>query len=235
MARIRLGATGAAVDRGGGWRRKRLGARGMGCAGAWNLAITLAALLTVGGCSRPLHEEKVAAFLPRAVLVDPLPVTIGVYYAPEFRTYASQFHPVAHSEDESLVPLGPASVMLFDRVLAGMFERVVQVESRPPLSPRAPDLSAVIEPQIHNFKAPGRVVIEYRFTIYEPNGHELASWVVSGRGGVILNATPTTQITDAMASALRSAAAKFVAGFRDEPGVKSWLDRLESVSPGSRP
>lgn len=66
--------------------------------------------------SEPLHVSRV-------------PLTIGLYYGPELRTYELVR---VRGKARIVVPIGPATVPLLDRVTPRLFEAVVPVDGLPP-------------------------------------------------------------------------------------------------------
>lgn len=190
------------------------------------LAVAWGALLLTAGCSLTLESQAIQTSFPPHVLVDPLPLAVGVYYSPEFRSY--------ESSGGLNFALGEASIALFDRVFARMFNQAVRLESRPPLHRGTPSVMAVIEPQIESFDAKlgSSVGVTYRMRLSTTQGGEIATWTVSGVGGQIDWWAGSAKIQDATASALRSAAARFVMGFRDQPDVRKWLSARGLIFPG---
>ena len=127
--------------------------------------------------------------------VKPIPLHVGVYFSPEFRSYEYRYEGYKISgepgDKESFV-IGEASVDLFNQLLRGMFKNTVEVKQRPPLSSSGMKLAGVIEPNIEEFKLTKseerprrrrryRVQLTYRFTVYAPDGKISVFWV-SGRG-----------------------------------------------------
>ncbi len=204
----------------------------------------LATVSCLGGCT---YSVSVDVPLHHPPLIEPLPLRVGVYYSPEFRTY--EHRQIIRGEiwkNTWKFSLGPPSVALFDLVFPTMFE-TVPVQSRPPLASSAPELAAVIEPRIERFHlaAPELPVgmkpislftfsatIEYRFTLYSTRGDLIASWLESGRGEIqhtfVSEAFPFTGIVkgiynEVTVNAMREAAANLSTRYREEPGVQGWL------------
>ncbi len=136
----------------------------------------------LGGCAATTTLKPTVDHLPS---VARAPVSVGVYYSPEFRNYKQD------GSDDGKWPfsysIGPASVTLFQQLLPRLFKDVVQVDSRPPLAAEGRELAGVIEPSIE--KVHLRQVrlnlwakVTYRFTVYAPDGERLASWTVTGEG-----------------------------------------------------
>ena len=177
------------------------------------------------------------ANLPKNPLIEALPITIGVYHSPDFSTHQS-IEEVLKDRDRYKFNLGSGSVALFDQVFASMFERVIPVESRPPLRTDGPKVNAVIEPRIGyvsiGVAPPSQradyncwVRIVYYITLYSPDGGLLALFRVDAVG----ESRPgysrgVKSFAEAMHFAMRDAAAQVMAGFGNEPGVREWLQAL---------
>ncbi len=163
-----------------------------------------------------------------------IPVTIGVYYSAEFRTYQ---HVSARGGDRWIFPLGTASVALFDQVFPRVFASTKAVQSRPPLPPSDGALTAIIEPRIETFDYQlagfigGTVTVEitYRFTLHSPRGDPIASWVVKGMAGTFARIDKVTNL------AMRDAATKFPTSFEEVPEVRRWLRQVNTPGVGWLP
>jgi hypothetical protein len=158
------------------------------------------------------HEIK--PVLERKPLVESLPLTVGIYFSPEFRTYhRSQCGLLFCNEYE----LGPPSVALFEILVAGLFDKVLAIETMPPTRSKL-DVAGILAPTITRFDI-RYLEITYRMTLYSPAGSELGAWEVDGApsGETLFPAEPTRM-------AMRRAAARFVKEFRTEPVVMHWLE-----------
>ena len=167
--------------------------------------------------------------------VSPLPLTVGVYYSSGFRN--AKFAR-SHGSDLYNVPLGKVDPTFFDGVFPMIFEKVVPVQSPPPLSEDSPPVIAVIEPRVDAFDvdipwipfATLTADIYYRFTLYSKDGTPFASWKVKGHGETnqkLSDLTFSTVIGRAVEACMQDAATKFVTGFRDVPEIRQWLQRVE--------
>jgi hypothetical protein len=152
--------------------------------------------------------------------------------------------------------LGPPSITLFDQIYSGMFARTVPVVDDPARSLEPSDAAAIVVLQIESFKphyvigediAGGRGIqsvvaeIVYRNTLLTPQGQHIADWTTSGSGTGQPTASSfvtvfsfSEETGNAAAIALREAAAKFVAGFRQQPEVARWLADL-NLAPAPSP
>ena len=160
-----------------------------------------------------------------------IPMAVGVYYGPELRAY--EYTTVLSQRSyEVIVPLGEASVSLFQNLLPGIFETVVEVDGKPTASDPLAGLDAVIEPQIEAFTFRLFFVgkwrfwadIRYRLTIYAIDGSEIASWTVQGDGTSAEGPVSTTSdsIGRTVEIALEVAATRLVASFEEVPEAARW-------------
>ncbi len=177
--------------------------------------------------------------------VDRVPVTVGVFYSTEFRTYEKTR---SLATGPFTVPVGEPSVRLFEQLFHAMFENVVHVQGPPPLARAAPALAAVIEPKIEEFDVDWDMwrafqgedahwaEITYRITLYSPEGSSIASWTVKGRGerGEFPRkcCSRLVYLAEATAFAMQDAALKIMTGFRNVPEVQQWLQRVEGSGSG---
>jgi hypothetical protein len=192
-------------------------------------------IVTLGGCAtRHFRVSVPAEHLDQPPLIERLPLTIGIAYAPNFRAYR---HVTEHKDMVGRVvwdvDLGEASVVMFDQVFAAMFERVVSIEST---AETPHELNGVLEVRIQEVRfdlteqspVPLGGSITYGFTLRNPAGaEEIASWSVTGtgrRGGAVL-ITGWELVRQMSTAALRSSAAQFMVGFAEPMTVQEWLGR----------
>jgi hypothetical protein len=192
------------------------------------LGFVLSVLVFIGaGCTTIVPVNK---RFPSPV-VEPLPVNVGVHYDKAFRSYKYR-----REGGKWVVPIGPASVALFKRVFAAMFEQAVLV-GNPPLSPAgSSDFDAVIEPEVKSYEfltpvASGsdfyQVSIEYRMRLYDSDGEMIAEWPVTGQGRSHSKLWGADQsLAEATTIAMRDAAAAVIINFRHRPRVENWLSQV---------
>jgi hypothetical protein len=201
------------------------------------LTVLSAAVLLSAGCA---NQVVVEGQFPTPVL-DRLPLTLGVYYDPEFRNH--EFFDESDSREESdwLVRTGPAQVEMYNTLLPGMFDRVVMLNDLP-RDDRvdtvfAEDVDAVLVPHVSElqYSIPNHTKINvfeiwmrYRYELYAPDGELLAEWTMTSYGK-----TPTAFLQTAEAAvnlaavvALRDAGANFAMNFTRVPEVRRWMDEL---------
>ena len=177
------------------------------------LAAVLLVSLFLAGCTYHISHE-IEPVLQRRPLVESLPLTVGIYFSPEFRTYhGTQCGALFCNEYD----LGARSVALFEILAEGLFDKVAVVEVLPPFD-SSPKVCGILAPSITDFDF-GYQQITYRVTLYSPAGTELGAWEVEG------TASGDEWLPGKRARlAMRDAAAKFVKGFRKEPTVIRWLE-----------
>ena len=198
----------------------------------------------LGGCANTVIVE---GEFPTPVL-EKLPLTIGVYYEPEFRNH--EFFDQASSREEVdwLVRTGEAQVKMYNTLLPGMFEKVVMLnELRRGKRVEAvteENVDAVLVPHVAElqYSIPNHTKINvfeiwmrYRYELYDPNGKLLADWTMTSYGK-----TPTAFLQSAEAAvnlaavvALRDAGANFAMNFERVPEVKAWMDTVLAAGPGT--
>ena len=190
---------------------------------------TIVTCLSIG-CT--VDVAKIHPNLPQKPLIERLPIIVGVYYSEEFRSYECVKF-ISHDFDYKIA-LGSPSVTLIDQILSNMFEKVVPVQSRPPLPESGADINAVIEPKIEGlsiFSPHGqswvRVELYYKFILYTLNGEEIASCPISGYGYSYKDiGMSASRIREATEFAMRNVAAKSMVNFNKNPEYLRWLQRI---------
>ncbi len=186
------------------------------------IAALLALPILLVGCTSTISVNPTVEGL---AVPARLPLTMGIYYAPDFRSYEDgrwDSHAV-------IFPVGPASVALFEQVFPLLFERTVPVPPDP--APAVgPPVAAILEPTLKEFHY-GKTVIRpafhwadltYRFLLRSPQGDLVASWTVTGAG-------KADAWDQAFERAMRDAIRQFVATFRAVPEVRQWLQGVNAL------
>jgi hypothetical protein len=208
-----------------------------------------ATLLFVGVLLVACGERDVPPAIDHPPAVTPLPIAIGVYYPPEFRTWRCTVKTLNTSEwgRDTVARLyatahviGPSQVAAFDLVFPAMFQVVVPLEAPPP-APAPTGLTATITVGVdqclvaidYDTVNVGRqggsfASITYRFTLTTPSGEKIATWSVVGGGLPKLEGIFSRDVTSGpwLQAAIRDAVAKFVAGFDTEPALAAWRAQL---------
>ncbi len=191
-------------------------------------------------CSACVNEVVVEGRFPAPVL-EKLPLNIGVYYDPEFRSH--EFFDEAGSREETdwIVRTGDAQVQMYNTLLPGMFENVVMLNELPAKSrveqALEAGIDAVLVPHVAElqYSIPNHTKINvfeiwmrYRYELYDTQGELLAEWTMTSYGK-----TPTAFLQSAEAAvnlaavvALRDAGANFAMNFSRVPEVNSWIQSL---------
>ena len=83
--------------------------------------------LLLAGCA---NNVVVEGYFPTPVL-EKLPLTLGVYYDPDFRNHEFFDEATTREETDWLVRTGPAQVQMYNILLPGMFEKIVMLNELP--------------------------------------------------------------------------------------------------------
>ena len=197
--------------------------------------LTAALALLLGACA---NNVVVQGTFP-APLMEKLPLTLGVYYDPDFRTHEFFEKATSREETDWIVKTGEAQVRMYNTLLPGMFEKIVMLNE----IPRRDRVEAVAEERVDAVLVPHvaelqysipnhtkinvyEIWMRYRYELYSPDGELLADWTMTSYGK-----TPTAFLRSAEAAvnlaavvALRDAGANFAVNFTRVPEVKLWMD-----------
>ncbi len=190
-------------------------------------------LLCLAGCG-PTKVVVKGSFPPP--LMEPLPLNIGVWYGEDFANH--EFFDEAKGKTESswVVKTGEAQVQMWDTLLAGMFDNVVQMKGKPGPGQMNQVVDAVLIPHVDElqYAIPAHTNIKvyeiwmrYRFELVGNGGEPIAQWTMSAYGK-----TPTAFLRSDKAAvnlaavmALRDAGANFATNFTRVPSVQAWLQQ----------
>jgi len=196
---------------------------------ALGVALLLALL---AGCGP--NTVKVEGNFP-APLMEPIPLTLGVWYPEDFANHEFSDEAKTRSEPSWLVSTGDAQVAMWDTLLAGMFTELVHMKGEPAsgqmnqlvnavLIPHVDELQYAI-PQHTNIKV-YEIWMRYRFELVTTSGEPIAEWTMAAYGK-----TPTAFLRSDQAAvnlaavmALRDAGANFATSFTRVPDVAAWMD-----------
>ena len=195
------------------------------------LALAALALVLLSACG-PARVDVEGNF--PAPLMEPLPLTIGVWYPEEFANH--EFFDEAKSREESgwIVKTGQAQVQMWDTLLDGMFYQLVHMKGRPGPNQMNQVVDAVLVPHVEElqYAIPAHTNIKvyeiwmrYRFEMLTTGGMPIAEWTMTSYGK-----TPTAfmqsdegAVNLAAVMALRDAGANFATNFTRVPAVQDWL------------
>lgn len=181
-----------------------------------------------------------------APLIEPLPLTLGVWYGDDFARH--EFFDEAKSRNESswVVNTGEAQLQMWDSLLAGMFNKVVHLKTQPGPGQSNPQLAGVLIPHVEElqYTIPAQTSVKvyeiwlrYRFEMVTPGGDPIAEWTMTSYGK-----TPTAFLQSdqeavnlAAVMALRDAGANFAANFIRVPALQPWLQQHGLLESGIAP
>jgi len=190
-------------------------------------ALSLAVAFLCAGCTTTFTADT---SFP-APLVETLPLTVGVYYAEDFRTH---WHRGTNLQGTKwAVELGPANVAVFDRLFSVMFEQVAGVTEPELWETPLGDADAVIAPELESYRVamPGdfddrryTVWIEYRMRVLGPDGVLIANWLIDAHGQSLPRGLRHEKsMREATRLAMRDAAATVATEFQHQPAIRNWL------------
>ena len=198
-------------------------------------AATLA--LLVAGCGPTRFEAELKVPPP---LVSRIPIVVGVYVPEEFRTRVYE----EKRRDYSIsVAIGKAQTDCYMRLMNAMFLRAVPVQGTTAASITDPEMRAIFEPVLEDFSfitprdsnAPVYAVsVKYRINGYSRAGQIFDSWTFTGYGSVessTMGLKGTNALKAATGLAMRDAAAKLAAEFREQAIVRGLLPSDAPLAP----
>lgn len=191
-----------------------------------SIAIVCTTLTLVAGCGA---EVPVSTTVPEPV-VEALPLTVGVYYEPDFSSYT---YSEKASGTDWTIDLGDSTTRMFDRVLDKSFAGVVRLDALPAEGATQPGVDFLLKPTVdeYAFLTPAdsgvdfySVSIRFQLNAYAPNGAPIDQWEINAYGRTrskMLNARES--MSSATDQALRDAAATMVLDFRQRPQIRALL------------
>lgn len=216
----------------------------LGCSSIFSrYAGAIVALLFLSGCS--VNEVVVEGKFPPPLMTK-IPITIGIWYPPEFRNH--EFTDIEKPAREStwVVKTGEAQIQMWETVLAGMFRDVVEMKVAPGLDIMSEAVDAVLIPYVDElqYAIPVQTKIKvyeiwmrYRFELVTPSGEPIAQWMMAayGKTPTAFMQSDTDAVNLAAVMALRDAGANFVTRFTRVPELAEWLDETWPKSVKAQP
>ncbi|HEY8521694.1 MAG TPA: hypothetical protein VIN61_16610 [Gammaproteobacteria bacterium] len=161
-------------------------------------------------------------------LVEPLPLRMGVIMDDDLVNYI-------HAEDVPqqstwTIDLGDANVALLEPLFESMFLETRVVEGLPA---SGMGLDGVLHPALEKFEFDVpigerdefvEVWMQYKLTLYEPDGTMVAEWPVSGYGKAELRGKREEAVHRAAVVAMREVGASISTKFAAQPQVSYWLE-----------
>jgi hypothetical protein len=179
-------------------------------------------------------------------LIEPLPLTLGVWYGDDFARH--EFFDKAKSRGESswVVNTGEAQVQMWDSLLAGMFENVIHLKNKPGPGQSNSSIDGVLIPHVeelqytiptHTHVKVYEIWMRYQFELVTTSGETVAEWSMASYGK-----TPTAFLQSdqeavnlAAVMALRDAGANFATHFTRVPSLQAWLQEKDVLAEASTP
>lgn len=163
--------------------------------------------------------------------VQPLPLTLGVYYDDALRNF-SYTETDGDGDPEYVISSGESHIELFNTVLPAMFRDVVQLDD--PADAGEAGVDAVFIPGVDEYQLalPQKtrldvyeVWLRYNMRLEEPDGDYIADWVLTAYGKTPQNTfgSADSGINSATVEALRDLASSFTLEFTRVPDVNDWL------------
>jgi hypothetical protein len=207
----------------------------------WRSAAVASAIASLGlalaACGPTKFEVELNVPPP---LVSQIPIEVGVYVPEEFsnRVYEEKRRDYSIS-----VSIGKAQSDGFKRLMNAMFLRAVPVQGTSAASITGPEMRAIFEPVLEDFSfitprdsnAPIYAVsVKYRINGYNREGQIFDSWTFTGYGSVessTMGIKGTNALKAATGLAMRDAAAKLAAEFREQAIVRGLLPANAPLGP----
>ncbi|MEO0436843.1 MAG: hypothetical protein AAF098_08040 [Pseudomonadota bacterium] len=200
-------------------------------------------LMFLGGCAT--KEVSVKGDFPPPLL-EPLPVTIGVWYEPDF--LAHEFYDEAKGRSDStwIVKTGEAQVQMWSQLLRGMFDTIVPIENKPSPEQVSQIVDAVLIPRVdelqyaipaHTNVKVYEIWMRYAFELVSTNGDPIAEWTMTAYGKTppAFLRSDEAAVNLAAVVALRDAGAHFITSFEKVPEVAQWLENQQMDTADKEP
>lgn len=197
------------------------------------LAVFAATVVALAGCTTQFEAES---SIPTP-LVEKIPIVVGVYLSPEFRTRVYKEERDGGDYD---ISIGKAQTEGFMRLMDALFVQAIPVDAAAGAS-TDPRIRGVIEPVLEDFAfvTPAdsgtgafAVSLRYRVTGYRPDGQVVDSWTFTGYGaakneGMLPGGDEA--LRRAVRLALRDAGAKLATELRDQAVVRGLLPSTDAA------
>jgi len=196
-------------------------------------------LLFLSACGA--NQVIVDSQFPQPAL-DPIPMTLGVYFSEDFKTHIFVDEPKAETERGWVVETGAAQVSLWQTILNAMFEKVVYLEQAPSTETPSAEVQSVLIPTIsdlqyaipaHTNTKVFELWLKYDIAVTDNTGDSLAEWSMTAYGKTPEAFMQSNQeaVGAAAIVALRDAGANFAVNFPKVPAVSEWLQRASDETP----
>jgi hypothetical protein len=197
------------------------------------LAMTVTVLLPA---CKPTQFETTSDNIPQP-LIERIPVVVGVHIPAEFR---DKVYSEKRSGGKYSISLGKAQSDGFMRMMQAMFTRVVVLNTPAEAATTDPEIRGVLEPVLEDyaFVTPSdsgtqsyAASLKYTVRLFSPKGELVDSWTFTGYGSRASSSFPgkgDDALKAATASAMRDAAAKLVAEFKEQAIARGLLPQTKA-------
>lgn len=206
-------------------------------------AVSIIAAICLGIAACSTKEVVVTGSFPPPLL-EPLPVTLGIWYEDEFSAHEFFDEAKGRAESTWIVKTGEAQVQMWEQLLDGLFVKVKPMDGKPTPQQMNPAVDAILIPRVdelqyaipaHTNVKVYEIWMRYAFELVTTNGDPIAQWTMTAYGK-----TPTAFLQSDEAAvnlaavvALRDAGAHFVTTFHKVPEVAQWLEELQTARTAS--
>jgi len=205
-------------------------------------AALLTASLSIIACT-PTRFETATDVPPP--LIDKIPITIGVHLPLEFREKV--YDEKRQGAGEYHIGLGKAQSAGFMRIMEAMFAKVVTVGAPAEAATVDPSIRGVLEPVLEDYAfvtpldsgTPTYAAsLRYTIKLYSPKGELSESWTFTGYGSQPASSFPgkgDAALQAATRLAMRDAAAKLAAEFREQAIARGLIGSSSNTAPAEVP
>ena len=196
-------------------------------------SVAIVATGVLAGCSSSVFVE---ASFPTP-LIEPLPVRMGIIFSPEL-------HDFIHAEQIPqqstwTIDLGDANIAMLSPLFDTMFQETQSVADFPVDQVSLNTLDGVLRPELEKFEFDVpigerdefvEVWMQYRLTLYQPNGDLVVEWPVTGYGKAELSGKREEAVRLAAIVAMREAGASISTKFAQQPQINYWLEERQNAA-----
>ncbi|MFO1406215.1 MAG: hypothetical protein U1F08_01645 [Steroidobacteraceae bacterium] len=198
------------------------------------LLAVLGLAAAAGSCTTQFEAEP---SIPEP-LIEKIPLVIGVYLSPEFRTkvYAEE-----RDGGDYSISIGKAQTDGFMRLMSALFEQAIPVDAVDAAARTDPRIRGVIEPVLEDFAFVTpydsgtdayAVSLRYKVTGYRADGQVVDSWTFTGYGAAKnegMLPSGEEALRTAVRLAMRDAGAKLATELRDQAVVRGLLPASDAA------
>jgi hypothetical protein len=199
------------------------------------IPLLLLALTLLAGCTT--KEVVVKGNFPPPIM-EPLPVTLGIWYEPEFEGHEFFDEAKGRSDSTWIVKTGEAQVQMWSQLLDTMFVGLKKMDAKPATDQMNPVVDAVLIPRVdelqyaipaHTNVKVYEIWMRYAFELVTTSGEPIAEWTMTayGKTPTAFLQSDTEAVRLAGVVALRDAGAHFITSFQKVPEVAQWLESLQ--------